>query len=83
MSQLIGIHIISTGGNGINVTTSGGAVLVADDRVTPLTGSLIGGVTHFLSDGTDVTRSASMGRRQAGRTARGQGYRYSKPPELA
>jgi flagellar hook-associated protein 1 FlgK len=61
LSQLIGIHIISTGGNGISVTTSGGAVLVADDRVTSLTGSLIGGVTHFLSDGTDITTQLALG----------------------
>ena len=61
LSQLIGIHIISTGGNGINITTSGGAVLVADDRVTALTGSLIGGGTHFLSDGSDITAQLASG----------------------
>jgi flagellar hook-associated protein 1 len=61
LSQLIGIHTISTGANGITVTTSGGAVLVADNAVTPLTGSMVNGVTHFLSDGTDITTKLASG----------------------
>lgn len=61
LSQLIGIHIISTGGNGITVTTSGGTVLVSDNTATPLTGSLINGVSHFLSDGADITTQLASG----------------------
>lgn len=61
LSQLIGIHTISTGGNGITVTTSGGTVLVAGNTATPLTGSVINGVTHFLSNGTDITTQLASG----------------------
>ena len=61
LSQLIGIHTISTGGNGITITTSGGTVLVSDNTATPLTGSLINGVTHFLSDGADITTQLASG----------------------
>jgi flagellar hook-associated protein 1 len=61
LSQLIGIHIISTGDNGITVTTSGGTVLVAANTATPLTGSLINGDTHFLSNGVDVTAQLASG----------------------
>jgi flagellar hook-associated protein 1 len=61
LSQLIGIHTISTGGNGITVTTSSGAVLVADNSAPPLTGSVINGVTHFLSGGTDITTHLASG----------------------
>ncbi len=61
LSQLIGIHTISTGGNGITVTTSGGTLLVGDSSATPLAGSLINGVTHFLSAGTDITAQLASG----------------------
>ncbi|HVJ07574.1 MAG TPA: flagellar hook-associated protein FlgK [Acidisarcina sp.] len=66
LSQLIGIHTIPTEGNGLTVTTTSGAVLVAKDVAVPLTASSSGGVTHFYSGTTDITSQLVAGGGQLG-----------------
>ncbi len=65
LSQLIGIRTIPTEGNGLTVTTSSGAVLVAKDVAIPLMTSS-GGVTHFFSGSTDITAQLVAGGGQVG-----------------
>ncbi len=66
LSQLIGIHTIRTEGNGLTVTTSSGAVLVAKDVSISLGTSSVGGITHILSGTTDVTADLAAGGGQLG-----------------
>jgi flagellar hook-associated protein 1 len=55
LSQLIGIHQITNDANGLTITTSSGAVLVAGGQSVVLETQSSGGVTHLLLDGSDQT----------------------------
>ena len=63
LSQYIGLDQISTGGNGITLTTSNGDVLVGGNQSYALSTTTVGGVTHILG-GTanqDITGSITGG----------------------
>jgi flagellar hook-associated protein 1 len=67
LSQLIGIHQIRTENNGITVTTSSGALLVANDQSYALSTGVVAGVAHFFdASGTDITTQLSSGGGQLG-----------------
>lgn len=66
LSQLIGIHTITTSGNGLAVTTSAGALLVSGSKATALTSATVGGVQHFFSGSTDITSQLADGGGQIG-----------------
>ena len=55
LSQLIGIHQITNDSNGLTITTSSGAVLVAGGQSVALETQNSGGVTHLLLNGADQT----------------------------
>lgn len=67
LSQLIGIHEITTEDNSLTITTSSGAVLVSKGQAFSLSTSMSGGVTH-ISDyqGNDITASLAGGGGQLG-----------------
>ncbi|HTZ90377.1 MAG TPA: flagellar hook-associated protein FlgK [Alloacidobacterium sp.] len=67
LSQLIGIHQITTEDNGLTITTSSGALLVSQAQAFSLSTSVSGGVTH-ISDyqGNDITTSLASGGGQLG-----------------
>lgn len=62
LSQLIGIHTITTEGNSLTITTSSGAPLVSKDQSFSLSTGSSGGVTHiFDSNGGDITADLANG----------------------
>jgi flagellar hook-associated protein 1 len=61
LSQLVGLDQISTEHNGITLTTSGGTVLVSGGHSFALGTTGVGGATHVLAGGQDVTSSISGG----------------------
>ncbi len=67
LSQLVGIHQITTEDNSLTITTSSGALLVSKGQVFSLSTSVSGGVTH-ISDyqGNDITTSLASGGGQLG-----------------
>jgi flagellar hook-associated protein 1 FlgK len=67
LSQLIGIHQITTDGNNLTITTSSGALLVAKGQAYSLSTSVSGGVTHISDfEGNDITTSLASGGGQLG-----------------
>jgi flagellar hook-associated protein 1 FlgK len=66
LSQLVGISLITTENNGLTVTTTGGALLVSQGKAIALTSSQVGGETHYLSQGEDVTAALAAGGGQLG-----------------
>jgi flagellar hook-associated protein 1 len=66
LSQLVGNRQITTEGNGITVTTSGGAVLVDGSKSTDLTVTNSGAGAGFLVGQTDVTQQLAAGGGQIG-----------------
>lgn len=67
LSQLIGIHTVTTENNGLTVTTAGGALLVSQGQVFQMTSGESGGVTHFYdSQGNDITGDLTLGGGQIG-----------------
>lgn len=68
LSQLIGIHQIKNENNGLTITTSSGAVLVAGSESVALTTSSSGGVTHLLIGGVDQTAALTNAGGQIGGT---------------
>jgi len=67
LSQLIGIHQITTDGNNLTITTSSGALLVAKGQAYSLSTSVSGGVTHISDfEGNDITTSLAGGGGQLG-----------------
>jgi flagellar hook-associated protein 1 FlgK len=66
LSQLIGINQITTTGNGISITTTGGQTLVSEGLSVPLTTGTVGGTTHFFAGNTDVTPQLTTGGGQLG-----------------
>jgi flagellar hook-associated protein 1 FlgK len=63
LSQLVGLDQISTEHNGITLTTSSGAVLVAGSQSFAVSTTQVGGVTHVLAgvDSQDVTSNLTGG----------------------
>jgi flagellar hook-associated protein 1 len=61
LSKLVGLDQISTENNGITLTTSNGAVLVSGSQSFSLSTSQIGGATHILAGGQDVTANLTGG----------------------
>ena len=61
LSQLIGLDQISNQQNSMTLTTTGGAVLVSGSRSFDLGTTQVGGVTHILAGGQDVTSNISGG----------------------
>lgn len=75
LSQLIGVHQIQTENNGIEITTSSGALLVAGSQSFSLSTASISGSLHvYDSAGNDITSSLTNGGGQIGGrlTVRGQ-----------
>ncbi|MBW4027594.1 flagellar hook-associated protein FlgK [Acidipila rosea] len=62
LSQLIGIHTITTEGNGLTVTTSAGALLVSKSSAFKLsTGTVSGATNVFDASGNNITASLAGG----------------------
>jgi flagellar hook-associated protein 1 FlgK len=61
LSQLIGINQIPSENNGLSVTTTSGATLVAENSSTPITAGMVSGVTHFFIGTTDITTQLASG----------------------
>jgi flagellar hook-associated protein 1 FlgK len=63
LSELVGLDQITTGQNGINLTTSNGAVLVSGSESVAMKTTEVGGVTHIFAgtDGQDVTSNLTGG----------------------
>ena len=61
LSQLIGINQITTGNNGLAITTTSGQLLVSGDTSFQLTTGKSDGVTAFYVNGTDVTAGLASG----------------------
>ncbi len=61
LSQLVGLDQISNQQNGITLTTTGGAVLVSGDQSFALGTTQVGGVTHIVAGGQDITSTTSGG----------------------
>lgn len=61
LSQLVGIHQITTENDGLALTTASGQTLVSQGQTFQMTTQLVNGDTHFLLNGTDITSSLSDG----------------------
>jgi flagellar hook-associated protein 1 FlgK len=67
LSQLVGIRTIPTESNGLTVTTTGGALLVAEGQAFPMSGAPSGGTTAFYdAQGNDITAQLAAGGGQLG-----------------
>jgi flagellar hook-associated protein 1 FlgK len=67
LSQLIGIRTVPTEGNGMTVTTMGGALLVSEGQSSPITTGQVSGTTHlFDKSGADITADLTSGGGQLG-----------------
>jgi len=67
LSQLVGIHQIQTEGNGIEITTSNGALLVSGNQSFSLSTASVSGSLHvYDSEGNDITTSLVSGGGQIG-----------------
>ncbi len=60
LSQYIGLDQISTGSNGITLTTSNGDILVGGNTAYALSTTTVGGVTNVLSGATNQDISGSI-----------------------
>jgi len=61
LSKLIGINQISTGSNGLSITTTSGQLLVSEGTSYPLTTGTVSGMTSFTIGATDVTAQLAGG----------------------
>lgn len=61
LSQLIGINQITTQNNGLEVTTTAGALLVSGSSSFQLTTGTVNGVTDFFAGNTDITAQLATG----------------------
>ena len=67
LSQLVGIHQIQTENNGIEITTSNGALLVSGNQSFSLsTASVSGSLQIYDSEGNNITTSLTSGGGQIG-----------------
>lgn len=68
LSQLIGIHQITSDNNSLTITTASGALLVAGSQSNELMVQNSGGVTHLLIGGVDQTEALTNAGGQIGGT---------------
>ena len=62
LSQLVGLHQVTTENNGITLTTDGGAVLVSGSRASALTEANVGGAVQVQdATGADVSGTITGG----------------------
>jgi flagellar hook-associated protein 1 FlgK len=61
LSQLIGINTTTTEGNGMTVTTTGGAVLVTEGQSYALNATVSSGMYQITASGTDITSGLASG----------------------
>jgi len=61
LSQLVGVNQISTGSNGLAITTTSGQLLVSGTTSYQMNSGMVGGVTHFFVGTTDVTTQLASG----------------------
>lgn len=62
LSKLIGVDQVTTANNGLELTTTSGALLVSNFSSYSLTTGTSGGVSHIYgSDGTDITSALASG----------------------
>src|SRR5580704_19353386 len=61
LSQLVGLDQISNQQNGMTLTTTSGAVLVSGGQSFALGTTQVGGVTHIMAGGQDITSTTSGG----------------------
>lgn len=66
LSQLVGVHQITTENNGISIATSSGETLVSEGTTYPLTAGMVDGVNHFFVGTSDVTSSLAANGGQLG-----------------
>jgi len=67
LSQLVGIHEITTEDNSLTITTASGALLVSKGQAFSLSTSVSGGVTHIFDyQGNDLTTGLASGGGQLG-----------------
>lgn len=67
LSQLVGVATITTESNGLTVTTSGGALLVAGGKPYLMSTGQSGGATQIYdAEGNDITQSLTAGSGQLG-----------------
>jgi len=67
LSNLIGIHQIQTENNGIEITTSSGALLMGGGQSYPLSTAMVSGSLHIYdSGGNDITSTLAGGGGQIG-----------------
>ncbi len=66
LSQLIGIHQVTTEDNGLSVTTASGQLLVSQGQSYQLTTGTVNGVTDFFLGGADITADLAGGGGQLG-----------------
>lgn len=66
LSQLIGINQVTTGNNGLSITTTSGQLLVSDGSNYQLTTGTVDGVTDFFLGGSDITAQIAAGGGQLG-----------------
>jgi len=66
LSQLIGINQATVDGNGLSITTTSGQILVSDASSFAITTGMIGGLTHFVLNGNDITTELASGGGQLG-----------------
>lgn len=61
LSQLVGVNQISTGDNGLAITTTSGQLLVSGTTSYQMTSGPVAGVAHFFVGTTDVTAQLASG----------------------
>jgi flagellar hook-associated protein 1 len=61
LSKLVGVNQVTTANSGLQITTTGGQVLVDGSSSYDLSTSSSGGVTHIYSGTTDITTSLASG----------------------
>jgi flagellar hook-associated protein 1 FlgK len=61
LSQLIGVNTTTTEGNGLTITTTGGAVLVAEGQSYALDTSVSNGLYQITASGANVTADLAQG----------------------
>jgi len=66
LSQLIGVHQITTEQNGLSVATTGGQLLASEGTSFQITTGTVNGLTHFFVGGADVTAALTSGGGQLG-----------------
>ena len=61
LSKLVGVNQISTGNNGLAITTTSGQLLVSGTTSSQMSSGSVAGVTHFFVGTADVTTQLASG----------------------